>query len=147
MENSNPMKAVVLSFPLNPRSITDKLLSDIAKINHVGSSAVYGSNMRLVKNSSTRIKLYLPCFSDDGFSTTFSVSGDMSDERLTRLLAVYGLAASLKKFDFVHYVAGSHLIVCMSISSNLLNNEDDYKKAIESLNGLQDFVDDVQNPA
>lgn len=146
MENSNPMKAVVLSFPLNPRSITDKLLSDIAKINHVGSSAVYGSNMRLVPGSSTKVKLYLPHFPDGKFSTAFSVSGDMPNIRLTRLLAVYGLAASLKMFDFVHYVAGSHLIVCISISGSL-NNEDDYKKAIESLNDLQGFVDDVQNPA
>lgn len=137
------LRAIVLSFPLNPRKITDKLLSDIDMINFVDSSAVYGSNMRLVHNTSTRLKLYLPNFSENGFATSFSVSGDMPEERLTRLINVYGLAASLKLFDFIHYVAGSHLIVCISISSSL--NDTNSSESIAVLNDLQKFLQ-VQNP-
>ena len=143
MSTPTTMRAIVLSFPLNPRRIVDKLLSDIAEINFVDSAAVYGSNMRLATNSSTRIKLYLPNFSDAGFSTTFSVSGDMPEERLTRLISVYGLAASLKMFDFVHYLAGSHLIICISLA----NKTDGIagEKSLQALSDLQNFLD-VQNP-
>lgn len=141
--STSGLKAVILSFPLNPRKITDKLLSDIARINLVDPTAVYGSNMRLALNSSTRVKLYLPNFSTDGFSATFSVSGDMPEERLTRLINVYGLAASLKMFDFVHYVAGTHLIVCISIASTLDNIAN--QKGLQALNDLQNFLE-VQGP-
>ena len=144
MSTPNGPRAVVLSFPLNPRRLSKKLLADIAEINYIDSAAVYGSNMRLATNSSTQVKLYLPNFSANGFSTAFSVSGDMAEGRLTRLINVYGLAASLKLFDFVHYVAGSHLIICISVSSKL--DDTNYVKAIQSLNGLQEFLD-VQKPA
>lgn len=138
MSSPNTLRAIVLSFPLNPRKITDKLLADIVEINYVDSSAVYGSNMRLVRNTSTRIKLYLPNFSKDGFSTSFSVSGDMPEERLTRLINVYGLAASLRLFNFVHYIASSHLIICISPTNNLDNPNDE--KSIVALNDLQKFL-------
>lgn len=138
MSSPNTLRAIVLSFPLNPRKITDKLLADIVEINYVDSSAVYGSNMRLVRNTSTRVKLYLPNFSKDGFSTSFSVSGDMPEERLTRLINVYGLAASLRLFNFVHYIASSHLIICISPTNNLDNPNDE--KSIVALNDLQKFL-------
>ena len=141
--SSTALKAIILSFPLNPRKITPKLVSDIAEINFVTSSSVYGSNMRLDRNANTRLKLYLPNFSENGFSTSFSVSGDMPEERLTRLINIYGLAASLKLFDFVHYVAGSHLIICISTASSLDNAN--VTKSIEALNDLQKFLQ-VQNP-
>ena len=130
----NPLRAIILSFPLNPRKITDKLLADIAEINFVNSSAAYGSNMRLARNTKTCVKLYLPNFSTEHFSTTFSVSGDMLEERLNRLINIYGLAASLNLFDFVHYIANSHLIICILVSST---ND---KKSIEALNDLQKFL-------
>ena len=138
MSGPNTLRAIVLSFPLNPRKITDKLLADIVEINYVDSSAVYGSNMRLVRNTSTRVKLYLPNFSKDGFSTSFSVSGDMPEERLTRLINVYGLAASLRLFNFVHYIASSHLIICISPTNSLDNPNDE--KSIVALNDLQKFL-------
>jgi len=143
MSTPNGPRAIVLSFPLNPRSLSEKLISDIAEINYVDSAAVYGSNMRLATNSSTRVKLYLPNFSDNGFATAFSVSGDMAEGRLNRLINVYGLASSLRMFDFIHYLAGSHLIICISVSSKL--DDANHVKAIQSLNGLQEFLD-IQKP-
>lgn len=143
MSTPNVPRAIVLSFPLNPRTISEKLLADIAEINYVDSAAVYGSNMRLATNSSTKIKLYLPNFSCNGFSTTFSVSGNMPEERLTRLINVYGLATSLKLFNFVHYVAGSHLIICILIASNLDNTT--YEKSRLALSDLEKFLE-VQTP-
>lgn len=144
MASKIALRSIVLSFPLNPRKITPELLSDIAEINFVDFSAVYGSNMCLVRNTKTRLKLYLPNFSEGGFSTSFSVSGDMSEERLTRLINVYGLAASLKLFDFVHYLASSHLIVCISPASSLDSKQ--VVKSISALNDLHEFLNDVQDP-
>lgn len=140
--SSSNMKAIILSFPLNPRKITDKLLADIEAINFVDANAAYGSNMKRVKNTSTYVKLYLPNFGDGSFATSFSVSGDMDEERLTRLVSVYGLAASLKSFDFVHYLANTHLMVCISVSTVEHAN---YAESIQMLNDLRKFLQ-VQDP-
>lgn len=132
------LKAIILSFPLNPRQITDKLLEDIQAINLVTPDEAFGSNMRLVRPSTTRVKLFLPNFSDKGFSTAFSVSGDMPEERLAREINVYGLAASIKKFNFVHYISRTHLVVCVFVEGSKTSK--DYEESLRVLNDLNNFL-------
>lgn len=134
------LKAVVISLPLNPRQNIEKLSEDIQTINSITPDEAFCSNMRLVRPSTTRVKLYLPNFSDKSFSTSFSVSGDMPEERLARAINVYGLAASLKSFNFVHYVAATHLIITISIASTRDSKE--YEENIRALNDLNSFLQD-----
>lgn len=134
------LKAVVISFPLNRRQNIEKLSEDIQTINSITPDEAFGSNMRIFRPSTTRVKLYLPNFSDKGFSTSFSVSGDMPEERLVRAINVYGLAASLKSFDFVHYVAATHLIITISIASTKDSKE--YEERVRALNDLNSFLQD-----
>lgn len=136
--SSEPMRAIILSFPLNFRKITNKLREDVEAINFVTPIQAFGSNMRRVSSSTTCIKLYLPNLSENGFSTTFYVSGNMSEERLIRSINVYGLAASLHKFSFVHYIANSHLMVCISLEDSMESK--DYTETIRLLNNLHNFI-------